>query len=302
MNYLDVEIFLTIAATKSITKAASILFLSQPTISHRLSALEQELSVPLFARQKGHKTVQLTDKGEEFVPIAQRWISLMKETKGLKEHQDNYFVSLGCTDSLNIALLAPFYQQQLQSNAPLDLRISTHHSAELYGLIEGHELDMAFVFHNLYYKNVIIEKFLQEKLYLMQAIPPLLPQRKVHPRNLIPEKEIFLSWDNNYDIWHDQWIPTLPRTHINVDTIALALQLWHQKEMWMIAPASVVKYFCKLRPFFVSEIDNAPPDRICYKITHKAPNLTTGRSVKYLEEQLSTYLKNLDLSVKIGQS
>ena len=87
-----------------------------------------------------------------------------------------------------------------------------------------------------------------------------------------------------------------------MDTIALALQLWHQKEMWMIAPASVVKYFCKFRPFFVSEIDNAPPDRICYKITHKAPNLTTGRSVKYLEEQLSAYLKKLDLSVKIGQS
>jgi len=298
MNYLDMEIFLTIVSTKSITKAADILFLSQPTISHRLSALEQELEVALIVRQKGHKTIQLTSKGEEFVPIAQRWISLMKETKGLKEHQDNYYVSLGCPDSLNVALLAPFFQKQLQN--PLDLRISTHHSSQLYGLVEGHEIDMAFVFHNLYYKNVVIEEFSKEKLYLIQSNPPLLPKTKVHPRELLPEKEIFLSWDNNYEIWHDQWIPNLPRTHINVDTIALAMQLWQQKDMWMIAPVSVIKYFCCFRPFFVSEIENPPPDRICYKITHKSPNLATGRSVKYLEEQLAAFIKAYDFSLATG--
>ena len=55
MNYQDAEIFLTIVSTKSITKAAEQLFLSQPTISHRLNLLERELGVALIVRQKGHK-------------------------------------------------------------------------------------------------------------------------------------------------------------------------------------------------------------------------------------------------------
>ena len=43
MDLSEIETFLTIVNTKSITKTADILFLSQPTVSHRLKALEKEL-------------------------------------------------------------------------------------------------------------------------------------------------------------------------------------------------------------------------------------------------------------------
>ena len=38
MDLSEIETFLTIVNTKSITKTADILFLSQPTVSHRLKA------------------------------------------------------------------------------------------------------------------------------------------------------------------------------------------------------------------------------------------------------------------------
>ena len=41
MDLTDVEMFLTIVNTKSISKTAETLFLSQPTISHRLKVLEK---------------------------------------------------------------------------------------------------------------------------------------------------------------------------------------------------------------------------------------------------------------------
>ena len=41
MNLSDVEMFLIIVRTKSITKTADALFLSQPTVSQRLKALSR---------------------------------------------------------------------------------------------------------------------------------------------------------------------------------------------------------------------------------------------------------------------
>ena len=59
MNLAEIETFLTIVNTKSITKTADLLFLSQPTVSHRLTSLENELGFSLVIRNKGHKQVEL---------------------------------------------------------------------------------------------------------------------------------------------------------------------------------------------------------------------------------------------------
>ena len=63
MNLADIEMFLIIVRTKSITKTADALFLSQPTVSQRLKAMEQELNHPLILRSKGFKQIELTQEG-----------------------------------------------------------------------------------------------------------------------------------------------------------------------------------------------------------------------------------------------
>ena len=68
MNLSEIETFLMIVKTKNITKTAENLFLSQPTVSHRLKSLENELQVNLITRKKGYKQIELTTQGEEFIP------------------------------------------------------------------------------------------------------------------------------------------------------------------------------------------------------------------------------------------
>ena len=91
MNLADIEMFLIIVRTKSITKTADALFLSQPTVSQRLKAMEQELNYPLILRSKGFKQIELTQEGMDFVPIAERMVSLWKETKLLQHNRDRSF-------------------------------------------------------------------------------------------------------------------------------------------------------------------------------------------------------------------
>ena len=84
MNYTDIHTFLTIASSPSLSKAAESLFVSQPALSHRLSALEEELGTELIIRKKGSRTLELTEAGQRFVPIARNGSSY-----GLRQEKSN---------------------------------------------------------------------------------------------------------------------------------------------------------------------------------------------------------------------
>ena len=152
MNQADIETFLMLVKTQSITKTAENLFVSQPTVSHRLKLLEEELGVSLMIRKKGYKKVELTNKGEEFIPIAQRWLSLMKETMLLKSSGEEMFLSIGSTDTLNSCILRDVYRYIThQSSLDLKLNISTHYSNVLYELLENHTInEVTFIWETNY--------------------------------------------------------------------------------------------------------------------------------------------------------
>ncbi len=75
-----VETFLFVAETLNISEAAKQIHLSQPTVSHQIKLLEQELGVPLFIRSS--TGLKLTDAGRLMLPWARR---LLHDTHDLKD-------------------------------------------------------------------------------------------------------------------------------------------------------------------------------------------------------------------------
>lgn len=73
MDFKQIEAFITVAKYKSFSKAANTIFISQPTISSQISALEKELNIQLFDRTS--KEVILTSYGETFLDYALDMIS-----------------------------------------------------------------------------------------------------------------------------------------------------------------------------------------------------------------------------------
>lgn len=59
MTSLEIEAFLTVHRTGSVTKAAELLYISQSSLSTRLRTLERELGCALFARGKGARAMLL---------------------------------------------------------------------------------------------------------------------------------------------------------------------------------------------------------------------------------------------------
>ena len=301
MNLAEIETFLTIVNTKSITKTADLLFLSQPTVSHRLNSLENELGFPLVIRNKGHKQVELTPKGMDFIILAERWMSLWKETLELQHNQEQLLLNIGCTDSLNVAVFVPLYDKILLEQPHLDLNIQSHHSTELYGMLSEHNIDIGFVYHQLHYKNIISEKLFEEKLYLVQSEHPAVAKPSVHTDELDSTKELFLSWDDNFQIWHDRWLSSVSRPHISADTITLLDRLWKNADTWMIAPESVIRELARYRKVYVSELKNPAPNRICYKIKHKYPKATSKRAVEFFEDILEQFLTIEPPAIPLGE-
>ena len=73
MDFPSLKAFLAVAESGSFSKAADSLFMTQPAISKRIAALEENLGVTLFDRLG--RTIQLTEAGEKFLISTRRILS-----------------------------------------------------------------------------------------------------------------------------------------------------------------------------------------------------------------------------------
>ncbi|EIW18941.1 MULTISPECIES: LysR family transcriptional regulator [Pelosinus] len=62
MDIRNLECFMEVARHKSFSKAAEMMYISQPSISRAIKELESQFGVVLFYRDT--KSVELTDAGE----------------------------------------------------------------------------------------------------------------------------------------------------------------------------------------------------------------------------------------------
>lgn len=298
MNQIDIETFLMLVRTKNITKTAENLFVSQPTVSHRLKLLEDELQVSLLVRKKGYKKVELTPKGEEFLPIAERWLSLMKETMMLQNSGEEMYLSIGCTDTLHSCIFKDLYRTILNNQElSLKLNISTHYSQNIYELLETRTLDVGFVYHHLHYKNIISEPIFREKMYIVQESEGAIRKNRVHLEELDPTLEVSFMWETNYQIWHEQTIAKGKRNALEVDIYSLLAEFLRDTGRWAIAPVTVVNRLKSEQDVFVSEIiaKRQPPERITYMIRNKDMSEPKLRTLDVFEKQIQQYFMDSGL-------
>ena len=99
MTQQEIDAFLAIAEQGSVTGAAEALFLTQSTLSNRLRVLERELGIELFRRGRGQRRIELTEAGERFIPLAEKWRLLWRETASFSTQQRLDFVSISSVNT-----------------------------------------------------------------------------------------------------------------------------------------------------------------------------------------------------------
>ena len=99
--------FLAVAQEESISKAADLLHITQPTLSRQLMDLEKELNTKLLIRGKRNKKITLTEDGKLLKSRAQEIIDLTNKTEseflfGDKNISGDIFIGGGETDAIRL--------------------------------------------------------------------------------------------------------------------------------------------------------------------------------------------------------
>ncbi len=103
--------FLAVAREESITRAAAVLHITQPTLSRQMSQLEEEMGVILFHR--GTRKIVLTEEGLLLRRRAEEILELVDKTEKEIAEQDQVVtgtVSVGCGDLAAVQMLPDLFR------------------------------------------------------------------------------------------------------------------------------------------------------------------------------------------------
>lgn len=149
MRDYDWQIIVSLNHTKSITKTAALLFLSQSALTKRIKAIEDELGITLLIRTRQGSV--LTANGEKIAKMAERIVANIQEVKdealahssGLKSS-----LRLGCPYSFVRHILPSLLDRFIKENPNVDIDIITLPSQELVKCVEDGTIDVCLARYN----------------------------------------------------------------------------------------------------------------------------------------------------------
>lgn len=136
------RIFLEVAKTGSISKAASSLFVSQPSISYSIKMLEEELKCKLFNRTV--KGTELTIDGEKllfYVEGAFNMINAGCKTVKDSENMISGEIRVGVPTHIGIFLLSKYIQKFIEKYPGIKFTIVNRATSEMVDMLEKRNLD-----------------------------------------------------------------------------------------------------------------------------------------------------------------
>lgn len=169
MNLFYLRYFVTLARVKHYTRAAEQLCITQPSLSHAISQLENELGVPLF--EKSGRNTTLTRFGEEFLVCAERTLSTLDAgvSSIRKSARGEGLIRLGFLRTLGVEFIPRLAAGFLKKNAELDIHF-TFHTGVTQHLLEGlaaRKYDLIFCSEPLEKENLTVIPIQKQDLVLI---------------------------------------------------------------------------------------------------------------------------------------
>ena len=192
MTQLELQAFLAVLRTGSFSQAAQALFITQPALSRRIQTLEEELGYRLLERRKGARTVDPTQEGRAFAPMAEHWLTLWEEARTLPQREENQVFRVASVGSVSTYILSPVLRRFLMDGTSR-LTFHQYHSLESYSYVERGEIDLAFVSDDMFSRSVETIPAFREPMLLVTRPDALLPPQ-VHPSQLDAGREIRMEW------------------------------------------------------------------------------------------------------------
>lgn len=140
------KVFKTVAFYNSISKAAKVLCVTQPSITKSIKKLEEQLNITLFVRDK--KGITLTDKGKDLYRYILDSINTLDNVELLIKNineEDVGKLKIGAGDSVTKNILKDTITEYKKSHPGITIELHNSSSEQLYNDLRYGRLDLIFV-------------------------------------------------------------------------------------------------------------------------------------------------------------
>lgn len=199
----QLRIFKAIAAEKNLAQAAEILFISQPSLSKQIKALENHLGILLFHRTSNK--IVLTEAGIIFLQYSERILALCEEScRALNDLKDGERGNLkvGASQIIGAYLIPRIATLFIQRYPQINLHTDIDAAQMIAKKVANQSLDIGIVEGDIpisLKKTLEIEEFVQEELILIISKSHSLKKKKISKDDLYHLN--FITFNSNSTIY-----------------------------------------------------------------------------------------------------
>lgn len=188
MNLRHAHYILTVLEEGSISNAAKKLYISQPSLSQMIHAIEQKYHIKIFNRHTN--PISLTFAGAKYVEAAKKILTINRNlTTALNEINDETHgvIRVGISIHRSMYLLPQILPVFTDKYPDVDLQLIEDSSSKIEELACNEEIDLAFVNPEHQLEELEYLLLQKEQMVLFSSIETELAKR------LTPGSEIFIS-------------------------------------------------------------------------------------------------------------
>ena len=280
----ELEAFASVVEQGSFSKAAKALFLTQPTISSHVAALERKLNIKLLIRAS--RTVYPTEAGQLLYGYAQEILKLRTQaveaiTAFSREMRGTIRVAASATPG---QYYLPQMIQRFQAQYPeihFDVRLLS--SKAVAAQVADRQVDIGFTGTVVSLPTCVYHTLTEDRLVIAAPDTPIyrsylsggLPARQIARETFISREPGSHSRMETEHFLHS--IGVLPRDlHVAVEVRSTDAMLQMVSEGMGIAvvPYSAYCHFCQLQPLLCFDFDSVNLRQKIYLVHHKNDRLS----------------------------
>ena len=183
----QLEIFVAISRTASVSRAAEDLSLSQSATSTSLSELEKQFDLQLFDRVG--KSLRINETGQQLLPRAVELLDRAKEIEALLQgHAGFGHMKIGATLTVGNYLATILVARFLQEHPESRIQLQVHNTSTIVQQISNHELDLGLIEGDCHHPDIEVQPWIADELVVFSAPNhPLAKLSKVTIEQLLQE-------------------------------------------------------------------------------------------------------------------
>lgn len=199
IQLVQVEGFLEVARRGSVSRAAEALFITQPTLTARLHALERELGTPLFLRTP--HGMRLTDAGKAWVPYAERALRALADGREALDQvlsASAGHLMIAAAPAVSTYLLPALLERFVAEHPRVEVSVRTGHSEDVVDLVLRDEAQIGLG-RAIRHPDLELRPFYTEELVLVCATDhPFTKRAGITMADAAGEKLIMFDRTSSY--------------------------------------------------------------------------------------------------------